>query len=96
MVQHLIRVLQSYGSWTLSAGVVPAVPCSLRVYMYCVCVFQAVSLEKFRSLQDKLCLLDVSVSAHDGNVITAVTLFKLRFRTNFVTNSDHVSVCKLY
>lgn len=36
-------------------------------------VFQAVSLETFRSLQDKLCLLDVAVSAHDGNIITAVT-----------------------
>lgn len=46
-------------------------------YLYCICVFQVVSLEQFRSLQDKLCLLDISVSAHDGNVITAVTLFKL-------------------
>ncbi|KAI3364715.1 hypothetical protein L3Q82_011485 [Scortum barcoo] len=33
-----------------------------------------VSLEKFRSLQDKLLLLDVAVSAHDGNVITACSL----------------------
>uniref|UniRef100_A0A8C9YY36 Spermatogenesis-defective protein 39 homolog n=1 Tax=Sander lucioperca TaxID=283035 RepID=A0A8C9YY36_SANLU len=32
---------------------------------------KAVSLEKFRSLQDKLLLLDYAVSAHDGNVITA-------------------------
>lgn len=39
--------------------------------------FQAVSLEKFRSLQDKLLLLDFAVSAHDGNVITAVTVFHL-------------------
>uniref|UniRef100_A0A3Q4BQQ2 Spermatogenesis-defective protein 39 homolog n=1 Tax=Mola mola TaxID=94237 RepID=A0A3Q4BQQ2_MOLML len=35
---------------------------------------KAVSLEKFRSLQDKLLLLDFAVSAHDGNVITAVTV----------------------
>ncbi|XP_076873091.1 spermatogenesis-defective protein 39 homolog isoform X2 [Brachyhypopomus gauderio] len=33
------------------------------------------SLEKFRSLQDKLLLLDESVSAHDGNVITAVLIY---------------------
>lgn len=48
--------------------------------------FQAVSLEKFRSLQDKLLLLDFAVSAHDGNVITAVTVFDLipdRIRVNF-------------
>uniref|UniRef100_A0A7N8X0E4 Spermatogenesis-defective protein 39 homolog n=1 Tax=Mastacembelus armatus TaxID=205130 RepID=A0A7N8X0E4_9TELE len=32
---------------------------------------KAVSLEKFRSLQDKLFLLDFAVSANDGNVITA-------------------------
>uniref|UniRef100_A0A3Q3B750 Spermatogenesis-defective protein 39 homolog n=1 Tax=Kryptolebias marmoratus TaxID=37003 RepID=A0A3Q3B750_KRYMA len=38
---------------------------------------KAVSLEKFRSLQDKLLLLDFAVAAHDGNVITAVTLFTL-------------------
>ncbi|XP_030627714.1 spermatogenesis-defective protein 39 homolog isoform X2 [Chanos chanos] len=33
------------------------------------------SLEKFRSLQDKLLLLDEAVSAHDGNVITAVLIY---------------------
>uniref|UniRef100_A0A7N6AL61 Spermatogenesis-defective protein 39 homolog n=1 Tax=Anabas testudineus TaxID=64144 RepID=A0A7N6AL61_ANATE len=43
-----------------------------------VWVLQVVSLEKFRSLQDKMCLLDVSVSAHDGNVITAVLIYLKR------------------
>uniref|UniRef100_A0A8C7VMD8 Spermatogenesis-defective protein 39 homolog n=1 Tax=Oncorhynchus mykiss TaxID=8022 RepID=A0A8C7VMD8_ONCMY len=33
------------------------------------------SLEKFRSLQDKLLLLDEAVNAHDGNVITAVLIY---------------------
>ncbi|NWI67413.1 SPE39 protein, partial [Todus mexicanus] len=33
------------------------------------------SLERFRSLQDKLVLLDEAVTGHDGNVITAVTYF---------------------
>lgn len=37
-----------------------------------------VSLEKFRSLQEKLLLLDLAVAAHDGNVITAVLLFLKR------------------
>ncbi|NXW01391.1 SPE39 protein, partial [Fregetta grallaria] len=32
------------------------------------------SLERFRSLQDKLVLLDEAVAGHDGNVITAVML----------------------
>ncbi|XP_053345506.1 spermatogenesis-defective protein 39 homolog [Clarias gariepinus] len=36
---------------------------------------KAFSLEKFRSLQDKLLLLDEAVSAHDGNVITAVLIY---------------------
>ncbi|TRY99918.1 hypothetical protein DNTS_020226 [Danionella cerebrum] len=36
------------------------------------------SLEKFRSLQDKLLLLDKAVSAHDGNVITAVLIYLKR------------------
>ncbi|KAJ6661315.1 hypothetical protein lerEdw1_015453 [Lerista edwardsae] len=31
------------------------------------------SLERFRSLQDKLLLLDEAVAVHDGNVITAVS-----------------------
>lgn len=39
---------------------------------------KAVSLEKFRSLQDKLLLLDSAVSAHDGNVITAVLIYLKR------------------
>uniref|UniRef100_A0A665X6H0 Spermatogenesis-defective protein 39 homolog n=1 Tax=Echeneis naucrates TaxID=173247 RepID=A0A665X6H0_ECHNA len=38
---------------------------------------KVVSLERFRSLQDKLLLLDFSVRAHDGNIITAVILFTL-------------------
>ncbi|XP_067097491.1 spermatogenesis-defective protein 39 homolog isoform X2 [Osmerus mordax] len=33
------------------------------------------SLEKFRSLQDKLLLLDEAVNAHDGNVITAILIY---------------------
>lgn len=41
------------------------------------------SLEKFRSLQDKLLLLDLAVSAHDGNVITAVT-----FTVQLMTSSS--------
>ncbi|XP_028996666.1 spermatogenesis-defective protein 39 homolog [Betta splendens] len=39
---------------------------------------KAVSLEIFRSLQDKLGLLDTAVSAHDGNVITAVLIYLKR------------------
>ncbi|KAM7368463.1 hypothetical protein PAMP_014677 [Pampus punctatissimus] len=39
---------------------------------------KVVSLEKFRSLQDKLLLLDFAVSAHDGNVITAVLIYLKR------------------
>ncbi|XP_049445084.1 spermatogenesis-defective protein 39 homolog [Epinephelus fuscoguttatus] len=39
---------------------------------------KVVSLEKFRSLQDKLLLLDYAVSAHDGNVITAVLIYLKR------------------
>uniref|UniRef100_A0A667XE47 Spermatogenesis-defective protein 39 homolog n=1 Tax=Myripristis murdjan TaxID=586833 RepID=A0A667XE47_9TELE len=35
----------------------------------------AVSLEKFRSLQEKLLLLDEAVGVHDGNVITAVLIY---------------------
>lgn len=35
---------------------------------------KAVSLEKFRSLQDKLLLLDAAVACHHGNVITAVLI----------------------
>ncbi|NWZ50580.1 SPE39 protein, partial [Haliaeetus albicilla] len=36
------------------------------------------SLERFRSLQDKLVLLDEAVGGHDGNVITAVLIFLKR------------------
>lgn len=36
------------------------------------------SLERFRSLQDKLQLLEEAVSVHDGNVITAVLIFLKR------------------
>uniref|UniRef100_A0A673MR07 Spermatogenesis-defective protein 39 homolog n=1 Tax=Sinocyclocheilus rhinocerous TaxID=307959 RepID=A0A673MR07_9TELE len=36
---------------------------------------RAFSLEKFRSLQDKLLLLDEAVAVYDGNVITAVLIF---------------------
>ncbi|KAL2082254.1 hypothetical protein ACEWY4_022072 [Coilia grayii] len=39
---------------------------------------KAYSLERFRSLQDKLLLLDEAVSAHDGNVITAVLIYLKR------------------
>ncbi|XP_054616919.1 spermatogenesis-defective protein 39 homolog [Dunckerocampus dactyliophorus] len=36
---------------------------------------KAVYLEKFRCLRDKVRLLDFAVSAHDGNVITAVLIY---------------------
>ncbi|NXE48104.1 SPE39 protein, partial [Casuarius casuarius] len=36
------------------------------------------SLERFRSLQDKLVLLDEAVAGHDGNIITAVLIFLKR------------------
>ncbi|KAK1339397.1 hypothetical protein QTO34_020080 [Cnephaeus nilssonii] len=36
------------------------------------------SLERFRSLQDKLQLLEEAISMHDGNVITAVLIFLKR------------------
>ncbi|NP_001001836.1 spermatogenesis-defective protein 39 homolog [Danio rerio] len=36
---------------------------------------RAFSMEKFRSLQDKLLLLDEAVSVYDGNVITAVLIY---------------------
>uniref|UniRef100_A0A8C2IWL1 Spermatogenesis-defective protein 39 homolog n=1 Tax=Cyprinus carpio TaxID=7962 RepID=A0A8C2IWL1_CYPCA len=38
-------------------------------------LLQPFSLEKFRSLQDKLLLLDEAVAVYDGNVITAVLIF---------------------
>ncbi|XP_048711275.2 spermatogenesis-defective protein 39 homolog [Caretta caretta] len=36
------------------------------------------SLERFRSLQEKLMLLDEAVAVHDGNVITAILIFLKR------------------
>ncbi|XP_061901233.1 spermatogenesis-defective protein 39 homolog [Entelurus aequoreus] len=36
---------------------------------------KGVSLERFRCLRDKVRLLDLAVSAHDGNVITAVLIY---------------------
>ncbi|XP_028296533.1 spermatogenesis-defective protein 39 homolog [Gouania willdenowi] len=39
---------------------------------------KVVVLENFRSLKDKLLLLDFSVNAHDGNVITAVLIYLKR------------------
>lgn len=66
---------------------------SIRVLF---CLLQAVSLEKFRSLQEKLLLLDFAVSAHDGNVITAVTLFTIQSTTtlsldfiNYLNKNTH-------
>lgn len=40
----------------------------------CVLTRQVCSLERFRSLQDKLQLLEEAVGMHDGNVITAVSV----------------------
>ncbi|KAM6360058.1 spermatogenesis-defective protein 39 homolog isoform 2-T3 [Alca torda] len=40
--------------------------------------YKICSLERFRSLQDKLVLLDEAVAGHDGNVITAVLIFLKR------------------
>uniref|UniRef100_A0A8C6A012 Spermatogenesis-defective protein 39 homolog n=1 Tax=Marmota marmota marmota TaxID=9994 RepID=A0A8C6A012_MARMA len=40
--------------------------------------YRVCSLERFRSLQDKLQLLEEAVSMHDGNVITAVLIFLKR------------------
>lgn len=42
---------------------------TLILFLFC----QVCSLERFRSLQDKLQLLEEAVSMHDGNVITAVS-----------------------
>ncbi|KAM8831709.1 spermatogenesis-defective protein 39 homolog isoform 2-T3 [Spinachia spinachia] len=39
---------------------------------------KVVSLEKFRSLHDKLLLLDYAVNAHDGNGITAILIYLKR------------------
>uniref|UniRef100_A0A8C8AXS3 Spermatogenesis-defective protein 39 homolog n=1 Tax=Otus sunia TaxID=257818 RepID=A0A8C8AXS3_9STRI len=46
-------------------------------YLY-LFYLQVCSLERFRSLQDKLVLLDEAVAGHDGNVITAVLIFLKR------------------
>ncbi|XP_053529298.1 spermatogenesis-defective protein 39 homolog isoform X2 [Artibeus jamaicensis] len=40
--------------------------------------YRVCSLERFRSLQDKLQLLEEAVTVHDGNVITAVLIFLKR------------------
>uniref|UniRef100_A0A3Q1MM76 Spermatogenesis-defective protein 39 homolog n=1 Tax=Bos taurus TaxID=9913 RepID=A0A3Q1MM76_BOVIN len=40
--------------------------------------YRVCSLERFRSLQDKIQLLEEAVSMHDGNVITAVLIFLKR------------------
>lgn len=42
-------------------------------YLIEIFLSQPFSLEKFRSLQDKLLLLDEAVAVYDGNVITAVS-----------------------
>lgn len=42
-------------------------------------LLQPFSLEKFRSLQDKLLLLDEAVAVYDGNVITAVSRTSLTY-----------------
>ncbi|KAK7921807.1 hypothetical protein WMY93_008709 [Mugilogobius chulae] len=39
---------------------------------------KCVAMERFRSLQDKLLLLDLAVSGNDGNAITAVLIFLKR------------------
>lgn len=44
------------------------------MYSLCGLTLQVCSLERFRSLQDKLQLLEEAVSMHDGNVITAVSV----------------------
>lgn len=49
---------------------------------------QAYSLEKFRSLQDKLLLLEEAVALYDGNVITAVSI------TWPMTSSFHIENLK--
>ncbi len=49
---------------------------SLLIEMF---LLQAFSLEKFRSLQDKLLLLDEAVAVYDGNVITAVSRTSLTY-----------------
>lgn len=44
-----------------------------------IILLQPFSLEKFRSLQDKLLLLDEAVAVYDGNVITAVSRTSLTY-----------------
>lgn len=53
-------------------SLLPFLP-SLSSDQGCVLPRQVCSLERFRSLQDKLQLLEEAVSMHDGNVITAVS-----------------------
>ncbi|CAB1343071.1 unnamed protein product [Coregonus sp. 'balchen'] len=47
------------------------------------------SLEKFRSLQDKLLLLDEAVNAHDGNIITAILFRELITRETALRHYIH-------
>ena len=48
-----------------------------------ILTWQVCSLERFRSLQDKIQLLEEAVSMHDGNVITAVSCAFLLFNYCF-------------
>lgn len=57
---------------TLGVGSAWGLSDVLYAYLYLFCL-QICSLERFRSLQDKLVLLDEAVAGHDGNVITAVS-----------------------
>lgn len=40
--------------------------------------FQPYTLEVYKSLKDKLALLDCAIKMHDGNAITAVSIFYLK------------------
>uniref|UniRef100_A0A8B9P8W6 Spermatogenesis-defective protein 39 homolog n=1 Tax=Apteryx owenii TaxID=8824 RepID=A0A8B9P8W6_APTOW len=62
---------EQVGSWGLvQPGDLPHHPYTI-FYLLCL---QVCSLERFRSLQDKLVLLDEAVAGHDGNIITAVKI----------------------
>lgn len=53
-------------------GMIGSTSDMLYNYLYLL-YLQVCSLERFRSLQDKLVLLDEAVAGNDGNVITAVS-----------------------
>lgn len=54
---------------------------------------QVCSLERFRSLQDKLLLLEEAVSMHDGNVITAVSCgFCLLFNCFLLVSENPIRI----